>query len=222
MDAPPAQQQRPAFGMQLCVRGLGVTRGGRRILSNLDFALKPGQAVLLRGPNGSGKTTLLRALAGFLPTDGGSIEMADSAGGRIDDEDRRANTIYCGHADAVKRAMSVYENMAFWARLYGAEKKSVTLALERFNLKQLADLPASFLSAGQKRRLGLSRLAFCNKAIWLLDEPTSSLDRASVESFARVVEEHRARGGGALIATHDGFTLDGARTLTLAARTRVK
>lgn len=221
MDAPPSQHQQADFDLRLSVRGLGVTRGGRRVLADLNLDLEPGEAVLLRGPNGSGKTTLLRALAGFLPTEAGDIEMINADGARLDQEDRYANTVYCGHADAVKRAMSVQENMAFWSRLYGAGQETLSAALDRFNLRSLADLPASFLSAGQKRRLGLSRLAFCNKAIWLLDEPSSSLDTASVESLVGVIDDHRARGGAVLIATHDGLTLDGARTVTLASKAAI-
>ncbi len=218
MDASPLLQEPSLFPLRLNAHDLGVSRSGRRILDGLDLDLAPGQSILLRGQNGSGKTTLLRALAGFLPFDRGAITITRSDGAVIESEDRRAHTIYCGHADAVKGALSVHENMSFWARLYGAKTGTIATALCRFDLEPLADLPANILSAGQKRRLGLSRLLFCQKALWLLDEPTTSLDTKSVKSLVILINDHCKQGGGALIVTHDSLTIDGSTTLTLSEK----
>ncbi|MWD28387.1 heme ABC exporter ATP-binding protein CcmA [Aquicoccus sp. SCR17] len=185
----------------LRVEDLCVARGGVPVLEGLGFSLAPGEALVLRGPNGSGKTTLLRTLAGLQPPGSGRVEMApDSAA-------------YAGHADGLKATLTVAENLTFWARIFG--RRDIAAALEGFELEPLADRPAGALSAGQKRRLGLARLLVTGRRLWLLDEPTVSLDTGHVATFARTLRAHLAAGGAAVIATHIELGLE-ARVLDVA------
>lgn len=187
--------------MELNVANLSVARGGLPVLSGVGFTLEPGQALVLRGPNGIGKTTLLRTLAGLQPALGGTISLPPDS------------FAYAGHADGLKATLSVAENLAFWARVFGST--DIAPALQAFNLTDLCARPAHSLSAGQKRRLGLARLLVTARRFWLLDEPTVSLDAASVALFATVLRAHLAQGGAALVATHVGLGLDGDRVLDL-------
>ena len=191
--------------MEFRVRDLGCRRGGRAVIAHLSFDLAAGQAILLRGPNGSGKTTLLRTLAGLQP------EAAGDAGGMA------AEAVYAGHADGVKAALSVAENLGFWAEVLGAAPGAAERAMAAFGLGALRDRPAGWLSAGQRRRLGLARLLVDPRRVWLLDEPTVSLDAASVATLERVIAEHLAAGGAAIIATHVAAGPAGARVINLAA-----
>ncbi|MCR8726360.1 heme ABC exporter ATP-binding protein CcmA [Frigidibacter sp. ROC022] len=187
---------------------LSVGRGGVTLLQGLSFAVAQGEALVLRGPNGCGKTTLIRALAGLQPVLAGEL--------------RGAEAVYAGHLDGIKAQLTVAENLQFWARVMGGG--GIDAALAAFDLGALADRPARNLSAGQKRRLGLARLLLAGRPLWLLDEPTVSLDSASVGAFAGVVESHLAGGGAAVIATHVDLGLSGRdldlrpfRALTQAA-----
>lgn len=181
--------------MRLMVVDLGVSRGGVPVLEGVNFSVEAGEALVLTGPNGSGKTTLLRTLAGLQPPHGGKIVVPDSEA-----------ITYAGHADGIKAVLSVRENLDFWARVHGG--KDIDPALEGFDLEGLADRPAGSLSAGQKRRLGLARLMVTGRPIWLLDEPTVSLDKASVQLFAGAVRRHLEGGGIAVMASHIDMGLD--------------
>ncbi|ARO14551.1 heme exporter protein A [Ketogulonicigenium robustum] len=172
------------------------------MLSGVNFTLAAGEALVLRGPNGAGKTTLLRVLAGLQPADAGDIEMP------------QGDSAYASHADGVKSALSVRENLQFWASLYGAPLDEGVF--DDFDLAALHDRLAANLSAGQKRRLGLARLGVIGRKILFLDEPTVSLDRASVQRFGNWVRDrHLARGGIAVIATHIDLGLE-AREIDIA------
>ncbi len=164
------------------------------MLAGVTMSLPAGQAVILRGPNGAGKTTLLRAIAGLQPALSGRITGA---------EDRIA---YAAHADGVKSMLTVRENLTFWADVFGAG--GIDAAIEAYALAPLADRLAATLSAGQKRRLGLARLLVTGRPVWVLDEPTVSLDTGAVAMFADAVRAHLAQGGSALIATHIDLGLE--------------
>lgn len=185
----------------LSVHDLSVARGGLRTLEGVSFRLDPGKALILRGPNGIGKTTLLRCVAGLQPPVHGRIEMADDA------------VAYAAHADGLKGALSAVENLRFWASVFGGG--DVEGALAAMDLTHLADRPAAAMSAGQKRRLGLARLVVTRRPLWVLDEPTVSLDTQSVARFAAVIRAHLASGGAALMATHIDLGLAEAEVLDL-------
>ena len=174
--------------MELKVSQLSVARGGIAVLEGLSFVLRPGKALILRGPNGIGKTTLLRTIAGLQPPLRGEIGL-----------DREAMA-YAAHADGLKATLSVEENLEFWGRVFGTDK--VGAALAGFALEPLRTRPAGALSAGQKRRLGLARLIVTGRPVWVLDEPTVSLDVDAVAMFGAAIRAHLAGGGMALIATH--------------------
>lgn len=189
--------------MELTVTDLACARGGVAVLAGLGFGLKPGGCLVLRGPNGCGKTTLLRTLAGLQPPLAGTISLPPEA------------AAYGSHADGNKSVLTVAENLAFWAALHGTG--DVAGAMARMNLAHLARRPAGELSAGQKRRLGLARLLVTGRWLWLLDEPTVSLDAASTALFAEAVRAHLAEGGAAVIATHIDLGLPEADVLDLGA-----
>ncbi len=188
--------------MELKVSNLGCRRGELRVLSGVCFTAVSGTALILRGPNGSGKTTLLRTLAGLAPPDEGVVEVPPDS------------IAYAGHSDGIKAQLTVAENLQFWADVFGHD--NIEDALDMFGLGPLADRQAQHLSAGQKRRLGLSRLLVTGRPIWLLDEPTVSLDTDSVAIFGRMVGGHLERGGIAILATHIDLGLDRAETLDIS------
>jgi heme exporter protein A len=187
--------------MMIEVRNLAVARGGVTVLQGLGFALDAGSALVLRGPNGSGKTTLLRTLAGLQPPVAGEIDLNPDA------------VAYAAHADGLKSSLTVAENLAFWSQIYGGPAPDAAIAA--MDLASLTRRRAGELSAGQKRRLGLARLLVTGRPLWLLDEPTVSLDVASVVLFAGVVRQHLATGGAAIIATHVDLGLPEAKVLDL-------
>jgi heme exporter protein A len=188
--------------MDLDVTDLAVMRGGVPVLENLSFRVDGGRALVLRGPNGIGKTTLLRTLVGLQSAASGKISAPSEA------------MAYAGHADGLKATLSVAENLEFWAQVYGG---AVTGEILRaMALTALADRAAQTLSAGQKRRLGLARLLVTGRPIWVMDEPTVSLDDASVALFAAALRAHLGRGCLAVIATHIDLGLTEAAVLDLA------
>ncbi len=198
----------------LTVEAVTIERGGHVIIDGLSFSVGAGDALVLTGPNGAGKTTLIRALAGFLTPTSGSIQVV----GAGDDAELAALCHYVGHRDAIKPKLTVAENVAFWAAYLGGPVGGCDAALDACGLLDLADVPAAYLSAGQKRRLGLARLLSAPRPIWLLDEPTTSLDATHQRAFAALIEQHRAGGGIVIAATHMDLGLVGTRSLQLAAR----
>ncbi len=200
--------------MGLTLQNLVCRRAGRLIFSDLCFQLGEGQAAALRGPNGVGKSTLLRQLAGLIPVADGDARLGDVSLAR----DRQAfqeRIAYAGHLDAVKPALSVAENLSIWAGINGS-KADPGRALARFGLDVIADRPAAQCSAGQKRRLGLARLLVTDRPLWLLDEPTVSLDAEAVGRITELIADHVGTGGLALIATHVDLGLADMPVLTLS------
>jgi heme exporter protein A len=203
--------------VQLVAENLVLSRGGRTVVDGLSFRLDAGEVLVLTGPNGSGKTTLLRALAGFLAPAAGTIRIADGP----QERERGELSHFVGHLDGLKSHLTVAENLGFWAAYLDGEggpaSSRLEAALEAFALGSLADIPAGYLSAGQKRRLALARLSVAQRPVWLLDEPTVSLDAASVDLLLKAIAAHAATGGLAAVATHVPLALPLAREIRLGA-----
>ncbi|MAC72101.1 MAG: heme ABC exporter ATP-binding protein CcmA [Marinovum sp.] len=181
--------------MLLSVSDVSVSRGGRVLLEGVTFDLQAGRAIVLTGKNGIGKTSLLRTLAGLQDANSGYVDVPQNG------------VVYSAHLDGIKHALSVAENLQFWGAVFG--RSNVDAALETFELYHLRDVMAGALSAGQKRRLGLARLLVTGRSIWLLDEPTVSLDLGSIKQLTRVLNEHLGAGGSTIIATHSALDLKG-------------
>jgi len=191
----------------LTTYNLSCIRGERAVFAGLDLAVNPGRAILLSGANGSGKSSLLRVLAGLLPAAGGHIEWEGTDIAQ-DPDAHRARVAYIGHSDPLKPSMTATENLRFWAQLYGLDP-SVEPALYQFSIEHLADVPARYFSAGQKRRLNLARLAAGQNSpsgptLWLLDEPATGLDPGAVSMLANTILAHLSNEGTAIISTHGG------------------
>ncbi|MBR0971693.1 MULTISPECIES: heme ABC exporter ATP-binding protein CcmA [Bradyrhizobium] len=190
--------------MQLAGRGVVCVRGGREVFSGLDFEATSGEAVAVVGRNGSGKTSLLRLIAGLLIPAGGTIAL-DGGDAELTLPEQ---CHYLGHRDALKPALSVAENLSFWADFLGGERLDAAESLATVGLDHAADLPAAFLSAGQRRRLSLARLLTVRRPVWLLDEPTNALDVAGQDMVGGLMREHLARGGLIIAATHAPLGID--------------
>jgi heme exporter protein A len=199
--------------MQLIGDKLSAARGGRTLFANLSFALSAGEALLVTGPNGAGKTTLLRTIAGFLRPAAGKIAL--EAGNP--DQPLSEQCHYVGHLNAVKAGLTVGENASFWCGYLGGGHGRVEPALAAFGLQPLRDIPAGYLSAGQKRRLGLVRLLLAPRPIWLLDEPTAALDEAAQRALGEAVDAHVGAGGLVAAATHMPLPFARAQVLRLGA-----
>jgi heme exporter protein A len=197
--------------LQLLADNLTIERGGRTVFNGLSFRMASGQALLVTGPNGAGKTTLLRTIAGLLSPTAGRVTL--SGGNR--DLTVAEQSHFVGHLNAVKANLSVAENAAFWARFLGGSVGLVDRALALFGLAALADIPAGFLSAGQRRRLALARLLVVSRPLWLLDEPTAALDTGATTILVETIDAHVKEGGLAVVATHLPLGLSCARELRL-------
>ena len=195
---------------ELSLDNIALERGERRIAGGISARVAGGEALLVQGPNGSGKSTLLRVLAGLLPAAEGTITWNGADVAR-DREGHRARLAYLGHEDALKASLTARENLQFWAGFTGGHTEP---ALKAFGLLPLADRPARVLSAGQKRRLALSRLALNDNPLWLLDEPVTALDAEARAAFIALLTRHLAAGGLAVIATHEPLAIE-ARVLQL-------
>lgn len=205
--------------MRLVVESLKVIRGSRPVICGVSATVAGGEALLLTGPNGAGKTTLIRTLAGFLEPASGAVRLEGGDGER----EIAQQCHYVGHANGTKSNLTVAENLAFWARCLaaGSETSSiagrVAAALAGLGLEPLAGIRAGYLSAGQRRRAGLARVLVADRPLWLLDEPTASLDAASAVLVAGLIKAHVAAGGIVVAATHVPLGIDGARYLRLGA-----
>ena len=192
---------------------MACIRGERPVFSGVSFSLEPGGALTLVGPNGSGKSSLLRILAVLLKPAGGTLTWE---GAPVDQDwtAHRQRLHYVGHLDAVKPTLTATENLRDWARFRGAARAAPG-ALEALGIEELADVPGRFLSAGQRRRLALARLLAAPAPLWLLDEPTVTLDADASARVTAMIAAHRTDGGIAIVATHGEIALDGAGRLEL-------
>ena len=196
-------------------------RGSRRLFRDLSFRLEAHQALRVRGENGSGKTSLLRIVAGLSPPESGRVSWNDSNIHTLG-EDYLRDLLFLGHSNGLKDDLSPVENLRYALALAGvvANEPDLRESLAEQGLDAIADLPVNLLSQGQKRRVALTRLSFsAEKPLWILDEPFTALDAASVERLARTITKQLHRGGMVMFTTHQEVALPGTsmRTLELGA-----
>ena len=191
-------------------------RGERTVFTDLDFALAPGDALVLRGPNGSGKSSLLRVMAGLSQPLAGTVTW-DKEAIAEDPEAHNHRLHYIGHADPVKPVLTVTENLNFWIslRLEGGVDDAIKAALGRLGISHLADVPGRFLSAGQKRRVNLARIVAAPAPLWLLDEPHTALDQAAMDNLDDAIAGHRDGGGMVVMSSHAMAAPEDAQTIDL-------
>ncbi|MBS0451237.1 MAG: cytochrome c biogenesis heme-transporting ATPase CcmA [Proteobacteria bacterium] len=204
-----------AAGAALRAQGLSFSRGGRRVFEGIGFELRPGELLQVLGANGSGKTSLLRVLGGLLPADEGELCWGGEPVRGGQGEFLQA-VAYLGHTNGIDADLSGAENLRFAARMAGVDDSpaSIADALRSMGLDPASPAPVRTLSQGQRRRVALARLALLRRALWLLDEPVSSLDAASSERFFAQLDGHLRAGGMAVVATHEVLP-DAAQTLQL-------
>jgi heme exporter protein A len=199
----------------LTAEKLACARGDRRVFADLDFRVAAGEALVVEGANGAGKTSLLRLVAGFLAPAGGRLVFESQDGLLSEGEERGRHVGWLGHLDGIKPQLSTGEQLEFFARLYGVPD-DVRPLLERVGIARQRALPCRYLSAGQKKRLGLARLLLSRRPVWLLDEPFAALDTAGRALAADLMRAHCGGGGIVMAATHDPLGVAG-RSLRLEA-----
>lgn len=202
--------------MRLVAEGLSAKRGEDLIFQDISFEIPRGEALVVKGPNGSGKSTLLRVLAGLLPAETGTAKLVAAA----QPVERLGEAChYLGHRNAMKRELTVEENLTFWKAFFGdfsgSAGVSIDEAAESVGLGGILHLPFGYLSAGQQRRMAMAKLLVAWRPVWILDEPTAALDAAAEAMFAGLVTTHLARGGIAIAATHQPLGLEGVRELRM-------
>jgi heme exporter protein A len=191
--------------MRLTVTDLAAERGGRPVLAGLSFSLAARGLLAVTGPNGAGKSTLLRLIAGLLTPAAGTVAF--------DPEPAGAYLHYLGHADGLKTALTVEQNLTFWQRVWGGG--DIETALARVGLVSLAGISAGALSAGQRRRVAIARLLLVQRPLWLLDEPATALDESAEAMLGALIGEHIQGGGMAVVATHRPLPIAPTATLAL-------
>jgi heme exporter protein A len=202
----------PAAVMELKAEGLACSRGGREVFRDISFKVPAGEALIITGRNGAGKSSLLRMIAGLVRIAAGRLSLNGGAA----DAPIGEQAHYLGHQDAMKPSLTVAENLQFWTSFFGS-RVDIRTALERLDLAALADLPAAYLSAGQRRRLSVARLVAVSRPVWLLDEPTSALDAPSQGRLSDIMRDHLVGGGIIVAAAHGAIGLERARELKLGA-----
>jgi heme exporter protein A len=198
----------------LAALNISCERGSKVLFEDLSFALAPGEGLLVTGPNGAGKTSLLRQIAGLLPLAAGRLSLE----GPRPDVELPELCHYVGHLNGIKTSFTVRESLAFWADFLGENGGPLSPALAAFGLTPLADFPAGLLSAGQKRKLALSRLFAAPRPIWLLDEPQVSLDAPSPKLLDAAIKDHLDAGGIAVVASHTALKTKFAHKIALGGK----
>jgi heme exporter protein A len=193
---------------------LSFERSGRIIFSSVNLYLKEGQIIFIKGKNGSGKTSLLRCLAGFTPITSGKILWYDNEvlPAFYSEEPLVA---WLGHLDAIKGSLTVKDNLLFFAKIWSVKLNILNKCIKKLSFEKFMNFPASWLSAGEKRRLSLLRLSFCPAKVWILDEPSTFLDSDNREILIDIMNAHLKNKGAIVCATHDNLKISNALELTL-------
>ncbi|MBP1858526.1 heme ABC exporter ATP-binding protein CcmA [Rhizobium herbae] len=201
--------------ISLVVEDLSAKRGEDLIFHDISFVVSAGEALVVTGPNGSGKSTLLRVLAGLLAAEYGSVRL-DGISFEIGHP--RELCHYLGHRNAMKRELTVAENLSFWKSFMGDSDGGSGIGLEEateaLGLGGISHLPFGYLSAGQQRRMAMAKLLVAYRPIWILDEPTAALDASADRLFAALVSRHLGAGGIVVAATHQPLGVE-ARELRM-------
>jgi heme exporter protein A len=194
---------------RLTVNSLKAQRGERVLFQDLSFDVVAGQSLLVEGANGCGKTTLLRTIAGYARPDAGNVTLDD----KVQDIPLQEQLHYIGHLDGAKGTMTVEENLSFWCSYLG--DGSAKLTEDLFGLEDIFDIPAHYLSAGQRRKLALSRLIAVKRLVWLLDEPSVSLDTEARDILSAMMKRHVDDGGILLATSHTDLGISFSKQLRL-------
>ncbi|HET8877189.1 MAG TPA: cytochrome c biogenesis heme-transporting ATPase CcmA [Casimicrobiaceae bacterium] len=203
-------------------RRLAAQRGYARLFDGVDFSLQAGEALVVSGRNGSGKTTLLRIVAGLTAPAEGELRWRGERVAAFDPR-LRAAVAFNGHASALKDELTAEENLDAWIALDAprASRESIAGALDAVALLKQRRLPVRVLSQGQRRRVGLARLALVRRALWILDEPLTALDADGAGMLGALLDAHLAQGGLCIAASHQPLPIapDRVRRLELGAPT---
>jgi len=189
------------------IKNISCIRGNKLLFKNLNFKINNKELLVIKGANGSGKTTLLKILSGLLKPISGSIIINKKNINILKDEYFKYFE-YIGHENAIKTALTVRENLNFYLKIKrNLATKNFEKAIKIFNLKNLLDIKIENLSAGEKRRVSLSRLILSNSKIWFLDEPTNGLDKINTVIFFKILKQHLQLNGLAIVASHDDIKI---------------
>ena len=188
-------------GPLLTARDLGAIKGERVLFSGIDVKLTAGEAIVLRGANGSGKSTLLRLIAGLTRPDAGQVQ-------------RETPHHWLGHRDGVKPHETPAQHLRHWVRAWGSDADPEDVACQ-MGLERPMDVPGRLLSAGQRRRTAIGRLLLVERPVWLLDEPFTALDAEGRALLTSLIADHRAAGGGIIVALHGDAPFEATREMVL-------
>jgi heme exporter protein A len=204
---PPNADGRKALSIKLTGSDLTLFRGERCLFQALDFALNPGELLLLEGRNGSGKTSLLRAIAGMLELESGEIYWNESP---VNNERQlfQNSMVLMSHKVGFKGDLNLVENLQFEASLRPQSTRDFDDVVKRLGLKKLKRLPLRSLSAGQQRRVALARMLLSSAPLWMMDEPVSNLDSEGRLLAKELIAEHLRNGGMAIVAAHQDIDID--------------
>lgn len=189
----------------LTMTDLSVERGEHLLFDGFELSIEPGEIIQFAGPNGAGKTSLMRVIAGLLEPLTGSFHWQGSAvahASQFSDE-----ILYMGHKPAVRYQLSPLENLEWYAQLQYQQVQNRTAgdlqqALKYIGLEGYENEPCANLSAGQKKRVGLTRMSISSAPLWILDEPFTAVDRQGVETLVGWIENYVSQGGAVLYTTH--------------------
>ena len=196
-----------SYTAQLTVKNLACWRNEQALFEGLNLSLSPENVLFLQGENGSGKTSLLRILCGFRLADEGEISWGNQSTSSL--PEYFSNISYVGHKNGIKDELTVEENLNLMRSMATASDIKTEEVLKQIGLFKRADVLTRLLSAGQKRKLALARLMMTNNSFWVLDEPFTSLDKASVGFFESLIKQHINKGGMLILTSHHEIDLSG-------------